>query len=220
MSMRHEINNNEVKKPEIFVPENPYDGPDKGEIDDILRNFINESFVTSTESLENLEPNKIYYKDGERFKTDDNGNIYAKYNKETGQYELLPNTTYELNGYKYTTDSNGNIVKAEGSLRSDKSPRKTINTGVNGQKEGDERGHIIADMFGGSNDVGNLVAMKFDLNRGDYKKMEEKLSRALDEGKDVKLTVEIEYDENGRPTKITCTYTIDGETETEVFDNT
>lgn len=181
----------------------------------------------ASENQENSFLNDTYEKnsyviiDGEKYRTDDNGHIYSKYNKETNSYENLPNTEYELNGYKYKTDDKGRIVKAEGSLHlTDRENRKTINDNVDGMEEGDEKGHIIGDQFDGSNLSGNLVPQSFEKNRGDYKALELKLKKALEEGKSVDVKIDIQYDKDGkRPTSITVTYTIDGKTSSETFKN-
>lgn len=174
------------------------------------------------EKSEKFEPNSYVKIDGERYRTDDNGNIYQKRNPETGVYEGIPNTSYDLNGYHYETDSKGRIKKAGGILQEkNHDGRPTINDAVDGMQENDEKGHLIGDQFNGSNLNGNLVAMDFDVNRSDYKMLEEKLSKCVnEEHKTVEYSIEPKYEgDSNRPTKFVVKYTIDGETFKETFKN-
>ena len=165
-------------------------------------------------------PNSEVRIDGERYRTDDNGKPHAKYNAETKQWELIPNNEYTVSGYTYRTNEKGEIIHAEGFLRlKSHEGRKAINDDVANMKEGDDKGHLIADMFDGSNHMDNLVPMDMHLNRSEYKKMEERLAKALAEGKEVSVDIEVEYDENGRPKTFIVTTIIDGEVEVHVFSN-
>ena len=57
----------------------------------------------------------------------------------------------------------------------------------------------------------NLVQTRRTINRGDYKRMENEIAKALQEGKWVSVHIKIEYNgESGRPTKIRAEYIIDG----------
>lgn len=171
---------------------------------------------------EKYESNSYVTIDGERYRTDDNGNIYQKRNLETGTYECLPNTQYELNGYSYETDSSERIVHAGGTLKEkNHEGRPTINDNVYGMKDTDEKGHLIGDQFEGSNLNGNLVAMDFDVNRSDYKKLEEKLAKYVNEDhKTTTVSIDVKYDgESSRPSGFIVKYTVDGETFKEKFNN-
>ncbi|OQY38703.1 MAG: hypothetical protein B6229_05270 [Spirochaetaceae bacterium 4572_7] len=178
---------------------------------DITNNFIEEKVNTididSSEFNENeLSPNTTYIVDGVKHETDDKGNVF----KVDGK--LLPNFEYEINGYKYTTDDKGRIIEASGQLQLSEAPRKNQED-VNGMRDTDQRGHIIGHQFGGSNKIENLVAQDSNLNMGAYKSIEMDCAKALKEGKEVTLEVEIEYDSDSeRPTSFTVIYTIDGET--------
>lgn len=77
---------------------------------------------------------------------------------------------------------------------------------------GDEGGHLIANIFGGSGELDNLVAMEKIVNRSDYRIIENQWKNALQEGKEVKVTIDIVYDgENKRPKEFNINYSIDGE---------
>lgn len=159
---------------------------------------------------------KLY---GDKYRTDDNETPYAVRNPETGKYEMLPNADYTLNGYRYRTDANGNISDVSGKLRVKSGKRPGISDTPKGMTAGDERGHLIADVFGGSNKIGNLVAMGFDLNRVSYRALEKKLYDAANAGRDVSICIEVKYDGSGRPTKLVLVYSIDGEVGYEQFTN-
>ncbi|MFT8341794.1 MAG: DNA/RNA non-specific endonuclease [Clostridium beijerinckii] len=161
--------------------------------------------------------NTSYEIDGNTYETDDNGKTYKK------DGELLPNTDYEINGYKYETDDKGRIISAEGTLHLSDTGRKTINednVGGEDKRETDDRGHLIADRFDGSNKIENLVPMDSNLNRGDFKKIENLLADALADGKEATLKVEPQYDgDSKRPSSFVVTYSIDGEEKVVVFSN-
>lgn len=146
---------------------------------------------------------------------DDNGKPYIK------EGELLSNNTYEINGNKYETDDKGRIIRAETTVEINKAPRPSLNSRkVDGLEPGDEKGHIIAHILGGSDVEGNLVAQSAKLNRGEYKAMELSAKRAREEGKEVSMTVEIEYEaDSKRPKSFTVTLEIDGDITVKKFLN-
>lgn len=151
---------------------------------------------------------------------DDNGNLYKVNN------ELLPSNEYEVNGYKYETDDLGRIKNASGNLRlTDRTERKTINEsmgdiGKNDAKDTDDKGHLIADRFDGSNKLENLVPMDANLNRGEFKAMENQWAKALEDGKEVHVSISPEYSgDSFRPDSFVVKYVIDGETSVKIFEN-
>lgn len=79
---------------------------------------------SSTMQENKCEPNTFYIKDGQAYRTDNNGDahevdIKSELNKlsalSNGDYSptLLPNATYEVNGHKYETDDNGKVFKKD-----------------------------------------------------------------------------------------------------------
>lgn len=151
-------------------------------------------------------------------KTDDNGTIYLK------EGELEPNTTYELNGNIYTTDEQGRIIHCEAKPeRSPENPRDIsaqIRVGGEDRRPSDQGGHIVGRDLNGDGGAGNLVAMDSKINQSDYKRMENEIKNALDEGKDVAVTTDISYSDNSkRPDTITVTMTVDGVKTVYKFDN-
>ena len=167
---------------------------------------------------EKREPKSTYEINGDLYETDDNGNIYKKNRK------LLPNIEYTINGNRYKTDENVNIVSCDSEPKhtedGERNQKEQKESGGEYRQEEDDGGHIVARILGGAEGEENLVPMRRTINRGDYKKMENIISKALQEEKKVTLQVELEYDENShRPSKIKVEYIIDGETTTCEFDN-
>ena len=168
------------------------------------------------------EPNSTYEINDHTYKTDDNGNIYNVDGKN------LPNCRYELNGYEYETDEKGRIIRAEGDLELPPyQPRpKSLPDIEDRRTEEDERGrddkgHLIAHEFGGDDTEGNLVPMNSEVNEyGEYRNLERELKNAKEEGHDVHVTVEPQYDDDSkRPSSFFVTYTIDGERNEKVIIN-
>ena len=143
--------------------------------------------------VNNPSANKIIENENGRFLTDDNGNIYSYYDKEAKNWKLYPDMEYKSNGYTYTTDSEGRIATASGKLRLSDSERQSLNAKVDGMLDSDDRGHIIADRFDGSNRNDNLIAQNRSLNRGDYKKLENTFADVLKDGGTVEADYFIQY---------------------------
>lgn len=147
--------------------------------------------------------------------TDDNGKPFII------DGELISNNTYELNGVMYNTDDQGRIISAETNVEINDSPRQPLNNQkVDGLGPNDDKGHVIAHILGGADKEGNLVAMDSKLNRGEFKSMELGAKRALEEGKEVKMTVDIEYEgDNKRPKSFVVTLEIDDDISVKKFLN-
>ena len=165
-----------------------------------------------------LEPNTTYEINGDKYETDDNGNIYKK------NGELMPNTTYERNGYTYTTDENGRITSWGGDAKYEPENERDTNaqteSGGEDRKDGDDGGHLVARVLGGSSGNENIVPMRDTVNRGDYKKSENEIAEAKKQGKDVQDSGRVIYEgDSKRPSKIERTYTIDGEKSHLMVDN-
>lgn len=177
-------------------------------------NSTNQKDVIGEESLNSAKPdeNNPDRRLQNENATDDNGKPYMKDGK------LIPNNTYTLNGHEYHTDQYGRITHGEGKVSVNDSPRSSLPK-IEGVKDGDDRGHIIAHVLGGADTEGNLVPMDSSLNRGEYKSMELSAKKALDEGKDVKLSVDIEYGEGKRPISFTVTLEVDDDITVKKFYN-
>jgi len=149
---------------------------------------------------------------------DDNNNEYIVDGK------LLPNTTYVLNGNIYRTDGQGRIVSCESTPRRtpenirDNHAQTTV--GGENRRSGDQGGHIVSRETGGDAGPGNLLSMDSRINQSDYKRMENYIKKALDEGKNVSVKTEIEYSgDSVRPDKVTTTVVVDGKESVFTFDN-
>lgn len=172
---------------------------------------------------EKLEPNSKYEIDGDSCETDDNGNIYKK------NGDLLPDTTYEVNGVKYTTDEQGRITSWEGKPKyapeNERDEEAQTEAGGEDRQEGDDGGHLMARILGGSSGNENIVPMRGTINKGDYKKSENEIVNAVKpndagQSKDVQDSGTITYEgESSRPSKIERTYVIDGEKSVLKVDN-
>lgn len=186
--------------------------------------------ISETTPLEESNPRSVTLDDGTVVtlpdaktyenvaKTDDNGTVYLK------DGELKPNTTYELNGNTYTTDEQGRIIRCEATPeRSPENPRDVnaqLQAGGEDRRPSDQGGHIVGRDLNGDGGAGNLVAMDSKINQSDYKRMENDIKAALDEGKDVSVTTDISYfGDSKRPDTITVTVTADGVKTVYKFDN-
>lgn len=85
----------------------------------------------------------------------------------------------------------------------------------------DDRGHLIADVFGGNSNKTNIVAQKSSINRVDYKRHENLINKTIKNGGTVEnFHVIIEY-ENGddRPKSFIISYVINGEFHSSIIAN-
>ena len=74
----------------------------------------------------------------------------------------------------------------------------------------DEDGSMIARTFGGSGELDNLLAMAAIVNNSKYKKIENRWGKALQEGKQVEVTIDVVYDgASKRPKEFNVKYFID-----------
>lgn len=162
---------------------------------------------------------EYYVQDGNIKTIDDNGQEFRTADK------LLPSKKFEVNGYQYETDSEARVISASGKLRiRDSEYNRNMENVRNkeGQeyRQSDDRGHLIAHRFGGSDKLENLVPMDAELNQGDYVKLENSFDEALRNGAEVYLTVEPVYQgDSARPSEFRISYVIDGEKEVTVFRN-
>lgn len=130
---------------------------------------------------------------------------------------LLPNIAYSTGKkgtkgkYHYTTDAKGRIASAHARpLTLEKIKRARHNPNTPGKLPGDHAGHLIADMFGGSPQLDNLVSQASDVNLSRFRTVENDWARRLDAGEDVQVDVLLDYGEGGRPTGFTILQTFNG----------
>lgn len=149
------------------------------------------------------------------------------------QLKPFPKTKYVINNAEYLTDDLGRIIKAkskinptnlEGQKYRDSNVQRQM-AALKGSFLGDDAGHLIGNQFGGSSNMINLVPMSSALNRqgGDFAKIEQKLTKALKEGKDVDIEIILKYPVNPsgvqRPEWFEITYSIDGIKNIELLKN-
>ena len=132
-----------------------------------------------------------------------------------GTRQLKENIIYESKGYYYQTDELGRIKAAQGDLRLEdgvRNNRDQLKAGGEDRLPGDHGGHLIANRYAGSGEIDNLLAMAAIVNNSKYKKLENRWGKALQEGKEVEVTIDIVYDgANKRPKEFNINYSIDGE---------
>ena len=129
---------------------------------------------------------------------------------------LKPNCLYQSgeNGYLYRTDQNGCIVQAYAHNLQFKQHdgRLRHNPNTFDKERGDDAGHLFADRFGGSADLDNLVSQSRHVNRSQFAAMENQWARALKEGKQVSVNIEIQYKQGSRwPTGFVVLTCMDGQ---------
>lgn len=194
-----------------------------GEVVNNAQEGISDSVAeTDAEDLEKdcLKPNSSIEIDGRVFDTDDNGKIY-----KVDGYELLPNKEYIIDGVVYATNDQARIISCEGKAKKmpegERDNIAQVLAGGEDRKPGDQGGHILARILGGAKGIENMLAMRGTaINQSVYKRMENEISRALDEGKDVGIKVDVGYKgDSQRPSKITVSYSIDGKDRVVQFDN-
>lgn len=128
--------------------------------------------------------------------------------------KLVSNQSYTSNGYEYKTDKYGRITEALGNLRLEEGTRNTEAQKIVGGADrlaSDDGGHLIANRFGGSGGLDNLVPMNSNINRGAYKRLENRWANALELGKNVRVKVNPIYKgDSSRPSSFEITEWIDG----------
>lgn len=117
--------------------------------------------------------------------------------------------------HKYTTDADGRTTNVTSTIT-----EYDLDTGVrNGYQQGkvgscgldDEGGHLIATKLGGPGEKINLVPQNMNLNRGNWKRMENRWEKAAAEGNKVEVDIDVIYDvDSQRPKSFIVTETIDG----------
>ena len=106
--------------------------------------------------------------------------------------------------YVYTTDSKGRLASAH--ARPLELPpmnqRGPHNPSTPGKMPGDHAGHLIADMFGGSGKLDNLVSQLSQVNLSEIKRIEEGWLRRLNKTPPDVFDVDVKviYGTGGRPT--------------------
>ena len=127
---------------------------------------------------------------------------------------IQPNTIYKAGEHNYyiETDDLGRVkcvYAGELHMKTHKNRKRASSNETAGKLAKDHAGHLIADIFGGSNKLVNMVSMDGRLNQLEYAKMERVWRKALESGGMVRLSIEVIYEgANMRPSGFDVTYTI------------
>lgn len=150
--------------------------------------------------------------------------IPGKWNKQLNK-KLNANSIYKVDDYIYKTDDLGRVNKVEAKLiykekgRNEYQQKKSVSIkdGVKGQDDG---GHLIAQIFNGPGEQINYVPQKSNLNRGDWKAMENKWAKALKEKKEVHIEINNIFEgESKRPIAQEVKFKIGKDNYKEFFEN-
>lgn len=138
--------------------------------------------------------------------------------------KLKPNAIYMTGEHKYLyeTDSFGRIVNVnaenlqlklhEGRLKHDPKTWEKLSD--------DHAGHLIADMFGGSPQLDNLISQAKDVNKKEYFRLEMEWKRALENGQNVSVDIKLNYEGSSmRPSSFEVDYIIDGVPDSKIIPN-
>lgn len=142
---------------------------------------------------------------------------------ETG--ELKPNIEYCAGefGYVYKTDALGRICSfmANALQLTTRNKRLRNERNTPGKLKYDDAGHLIGDRFGGANTIANLVSQLRNVNRGEYRVMEDRLAREIRKGKNIAMEGMVIYNKDSlRPEGILIETLIDGAKTSYSFSNT
>ncbi len=144
------------------------------------------------------------------------------------QLKPFPKCTYIINGAQYQTDANGRIEKAIFSLDStsvgkhlrDQDVQANMHTLKGSNSKLYDAGHIVADRFGGSSNMVNLVPMTRKVNRSDYKRIENLWAKNIKQGKTVSAEVIIEYDTSSQiPSRFKVRYSYGNKVMEKIIEN-
>ena len=157
---------------------------------------------------------------------DDNGTAYVKeiagkerigfFKRElikTNKIELTPGIEIKKGNFTAQIDNLGRpIVNKITDLqicpgRENLSSKLTDNS----YRQGDHKGHLIADIFGGPASKENVVAQMSEVNQSEFKKIENRIKKLKAEGHSVDYEVKTNYaDKTNRPSSFEITVTVDG----------
>lgn len=152
--------------------------------------------------------------------------VKGSWNKELNK-PLEPNTDYKVGEITYKADEKGKVRNLSGHLeyghrgRNATQQAKSVEL-KDGVKGIDDGGHLIAERFKGAGEQINYVPQMKELNRGEWKKMENEWERALtkEPPSDVFVDMNVLYKANSkRPLGFVVNYTIDGKPFRKVFKN-
>jgi len=138
---------------------------------------------------------------------------------------LHPDAIYEFaGGYRYVTDGQGRVSEIHATLQAQHGQRSlSLQQAAGGlhRLATDEGGHLIAVRFNGPAHEVNHIAQDIKLNRGEWKILENRWAKELDQGKTVDVKMTLDYPEKSqRPKKLQVEFKVDkGRPEIQRFDN-
>jgi|GEM_PF-1711679 len=126
-----------------------------------------------------------------------------------------PNKIYPVDGNKiFKTDELGRTSSVEANLSlitNDRNTYQQCKTGKCGL-DSDEGGHLIASIFNGPGEKINIVPMDANLNKGEWKKMENYWANELKSGNSVNVKINPVYiGESQRPVSFDVVYSINND---------
>ena len=106
----------------------------------------------------------------------------------------IKNHKYQVDKYLFETDELGRVKKVKGELEYVERGRNEYQQGLSvGLKDGaqgvDDGGHLIANILNGPGEQINYLPQKANLNRGPWKSMEDRWSKALQDGQKVEVEI-------------------------------
>lgn len=151
---------------------------------------------------------------------------------------LLPNSKYVVDGkYEYMVNEKGLVKEITtngfGPARTRNADIQAIGRDGFGEGSGkfaggrsvldkDDGGHLIANQLGGPSELINITPQHMSVNRGHWKEIESKLSKAYKEGKNTQWKVKLNYDDLQnveRPSSFDIEYWIDDIVQVEHINN-
>ena len=133
----------------------------------------------------------------------------------TSNGQLKPDTEYKTgeHDYSYKTDGNGRIesVHADELHLKNHDGRLSHSSNTPGKQSNDHAGHFIADQFGGSPKLDNVVSQDGYLNTHEYRSMERTWAKAINNGQKVTdVNIKVNYSGNStRPSSFKVSFKID-----------
>ncbi len=135
-----------------------------------------------------------------------------------------PNRVVTRNCYRFELDAQNRVVRVEGDLQLDPSqPRNQkaqLKAGGTDRKDDDDGGHYIGRRFKGPTDEFNHFAQNLNLNRGEFKKLENAWERDLKAGRKVRVQIGPYFDNKSlRPEGLEVTFWVNGAADRRRFSN-
>lgn len=135
------------------------------------------------------------------------------------QLKPLASCIYVIDGAKYTIDDFGRVAKTEFKITPQSLIKQSVRdngvqrwcTKLKQGKENDHAGHLIADEFGGSSNMINLIPMTSNVNKSVYRSIEAKWKKLAKDGKTVNVEIKPIYATNNveRPSWFNIKYECD-----------